>query len=81
MSEFKELQEDFEDLALHFATMLEVALLYAGAKKDKIEKISKLYIDSIDEALKDEDSEEMDREDVITVIEYMKGKYPQYFNN
>jgi hypothetical protein len=76
----KELQEEIEELSLHLADMLEVALLYAGAKKEKIEKIAKLYVDSIDEALKDDDSEEMDREDIITVIEYIKSRNKDLFN-
>jgi hypothetical protein len=76
----KELQEEIEELSLHLADMLEVALLYAGAKKDKIEKVAKLYVDSIDEALKDDDSEEMDREDIITVIEYIKSRNKELFN-
>jgi len=76
----KELEEEIQELSLHLADMLEVALLYAGAKKDKIEKIAKLYVESIDEALKDDDSEEMDREDIITVIEYLKSRHPDLFN-
>jgi len=76
----KELQEEIVELSLHLADMLEVALLYAGAKKEKIEKVAKLYVDSIDEALKDDDSEEMDREDIITVIEYIKSKNRDLFN-
>jgi len=76
----KELEEEIQELSLHLADMLEVALLYAGAKKDKIEKIAKLYVESIDEALKDDESEEMDREDIITVIEYLKSKHKDLFN-
>ena len=76
----KELQEEIVELSLHLADMLEVALLYAGAKKEKIEKVAKLNVDSIDEALKDDDSEEMDREDIITVIEYIKSKNRDLFN-
>jgi len=76
----KELEDENQELSLHLADMLEVALIYAGAKKDKIEKIAKLYVDSIDEALKDDDSEEMDREDIITVIEYVRSKNPELFN-
>jgi len=75
-----ELQEELDELSLHLADMLEVALVYAGAKKDMIEKVSNLYIDSIDEALKDDDSDEMDREDIITVIEFIKAKEPGLFN-
>ena len=78
--DINELQEEIEELSLHLADMLEVALIYAGAKKEKIEKIAKLYVDSIDEALKDDDSEEMDREDIITVIEYVRSKNPELFN-
>jgi len=78
--DIKELEEENQELSLHLADMLEVALLYAGAKKDKIEKIAKLYVDNIDEALKDDESEEMDREDIITVIEFIKGKHPELFN-
>ena len=76
----QELQEENQELALHLADMLEVALIYAGAKKDKIEKVANLYVESIDEALKDDDSEEMDREDIITVIEYVRSKNPNLFN-
>ena len=75
-----ELEAELKELSLHLADMLEVALIYAGAKKEKIEMISNLYIDSIDEALKDDDSEEMDREDIITVIEFIKAKEPSLFN-
>jgi len=78
--DIKQLQEENQELSLHLADMLEVALIYAGAKKDKIEKIAKLYVDNIDEALKDDDSEEMDREDIITVIEYLKSKHKELFN-
>ena len=78
--DIKELEEENQELSLHLADMLEVALIYAGAKKDKIEKIANLYVDSIDEALKDDDSEEMDREDIITVIEYVRSKNPSLFN-
>ncbi len=78
--DIKELQEENEELSLHLADMLETALIYAGAKKDKIEKVAKLYVDNIDEALKDDDSEEMDREDIITVIEFIKSKNPELFN-
>jgi len=76
----KELEEEIQELSLHLADMLEVALIYAGAKKDKIEKIAKLYVESIDEALKDDDSDEMDREDIITVIEYVRSKNPELFS-
>ena len=76
----KELEEEIQELSLHLADMLEVALIYAGAKKDKIEKIAKLYVASIDEALKDDDSDEMDREDIITVIEYVRSKNPELFS-
>jgi len=75
----EELQEEIQELSLHLADMLEVALLYAGAKKDKIEKVAKLYVENIDEALKDDESEEMDREDIITVIEFIKSKNPELF--
>jgi len=78
--DIKELEEENQELSLHLADMLEVALIYAGAKKDKIEKVAKLYVDSIDEALKDDDSEEMDREDIITVIEYLKSRHKELFN-
>ena len=78
--EIAELQDELQELSLHLADMLEVALIYAGAKKEKIEKVAKLYVDNIDEALKDDDSEEMDREDIITVIEYLKTKNPELFN-
>ena len=80
MSDCKELQEELEELSLHLLSMLEVALLYAGARKDKIEKVTKAYMENFEEALKDDDSEVMDREDIITVIEYIKGKYPELFN-
>jgi hypothetical protein len=76
----EELQDELNELSLHLADMLEVALIYAGAKKQKIEKVANLYIESIDEALKDDDSAEMDREDIITVIEYIKSKEPSLFN-
>ncbi len=76
----QKLEDEIKEISLHLADMLEVALIYAGAKKDKIQKVVKLYIDSMDEALKDDDSEEMDREDIITVIEYVRSKNPELFN-
>ena len=78
--DIKELEEENQELSLHLADMLEVALIYAGAKKEKIEKVANLYVESIDEALKDDDSEEMDREDIITVIEYVRSKNPELFS-
>ena len=78
--DINELEDENQELSLHLADMLEVALIYAGAKKDKIEKIAKLYVDNIDEALKDDDSDEMDREDIITVIEFVRSKNPELFS-
>jgi DUF438 domain-containing protein len=68
----EELQDELNELSLHLADMLEVALIYAGAKKQKIEKVANLYIESIDEALKDDDSAEGEldsEEDFLSIDE------------
>ncbi len=68
--------KEYEELALEIIDMLGVAFHFAGAKSEYIKKLIDIYIDEIDNML---DNEEFTQAVIITIINSIKIKYPQYF--
>ena len=69
--------EEYEELALEILDMLGVALHFAGAKKQSIEKLIDIYIQEVEQ---DDDDAAYDQEAIISLINQIKKKNPQFFD-
>lgn len=67
-----------EELSYELSIALDGLLYYAGVAKSDLEEVANLYIECSDDALEGSDAQGVD--EVITIIEYLKQKYPQYFS-
>lgn len=66
-----------EELSYELSIVLDGLLYYAGVAKSDLEEVANLYVECSDDALDGSDTQGVD--EVITIIEYLKQKYPQYF--
>lgn len=73
----KNLQEELEGLRYELSVVLEAMLLYAGAKREKLEKLIELYIDNIDEALEHSNKEGVD--EILEFVEHLKTYHGEFF--
>lgn len=73
----KNLQQELEDLRYELSVVLEAMLLYAGAKREKLEELIELYIDKIDEVLEHSDKEGVD--EILEFVEYLKTHHSEFF--
>ncbi|WP_270965568.1 hypothetical protein [Campylobacter upsaliensis] len=71
------MSKELEDLRCELSIVLEAMLLYAGVKKDKLEKAIELYIDNIDSVLENSQSEGV--EEVLEVVEYLRKHHGECF--
>lgn len=71
------MKQDLEDLRYELSIVLEAMLLYAGVKKEKLERAIEAYIDNIDEILKNSDKEGVD--EVIEVVEFLRKNKKELF--
>lgn len=69
--------EEYEELALEILDMLGVALHFAGAKKQSIEKLIDIYIQEVEQ---NDDDAAYDQEAIISLIHQIKKKNPQFFD-
>ena len=69
--------EEYEELALEILDMLGVALHFAGAKKQSIEKLIDIYIQEVEQ---NDDDAAYDQEAIISLINQIKKKNPQFFD-
>ncbi|EMG8704339.1 hypothetical protein V5Y92_000412 [Campylobacter upsaliensis] len=67
------MSKELEDLRYELSIVLEAMLLYAGVKKDKLEK----DIDNIDSVLENSQSEGV--EEVLEVVEYLRKHHGECF--
>lgn len=72
-----DLKSELEDLRYELSVVLEAMLLYAGAKREKLEKLIELYIDKIDEILEHSNKEGVD--EILEVVEYLKTHHSEFF--
>lgn len=73
----KEIEPTIDELSYELSVMLEAMLYYAGVKKDRLQDAAEIYIDCIDEALENSDSEGVD--EILVVVEYMKKHHSKLF--
>lgn len=73
----KDLKTELEDLRYELSVVLEAMLLYAGARREKLEQLIELYIDKIDEILEHSDKEGVD--EILEVVEYLKVHHGEFF--
>lgn len=66
-----------DELMYEISILLEGLLYYAGVKKDNLQEAVKIYVENIDDILKDSKAEGVD--EIIEVIEYIKKENPKLF--
>lgn len=71
---------EFEDLAVQLTDMLEVALYFAGAKKDKLEDAAQAYVEALDELFENTEEIEIGVNEIIKTINHLKKTKQEFFN-
>ena len=79
-NEREDVEIEIEELAVQLSDMLNVALFFAGVKKENLKKAVDAYLDAIDEVFDEDDDSEMGQDEIITVINYLKRNSPKLFN-
>ncbi|CBG39785.1 hypothetical protein [Helicobacter mustelae] len=69
---------EYEELAIEIMDMLAVALHFAGAKEECIEKLIDLYILAVEQ---NENDKEYNQQAMIAIIKNLKTKNPNFFHN
>ncbi len=77
--EMKDIEIEIEELAIQLTDMLNVALYFAGVKKENLEKAVDTYVNAIDEVFEDDDDGEMGVDEIIAVIKHVKRNNPSLF--
>lgn len=74
------LEMSLEEMALEVVDMLGVALIFAGAKKQNVEKLIELYSSQMDKfyELLPEDAP-YGRDEMVEIIKSLKKDYPHFF--
>lgn len=68
-----------QDLIYEINILLDAMLLYAGVKRDRLADAAQLYIENIDTVLANSDTSGAD--EVIAVVEFLRGKHAELFEN
>ena len=68
-----------QDLIYEINILLDAMLLYAGVKRERLADAAQLYIENIDTVLENSDASGAD--EVIAVIEFLRGKHAELFEN
>ncbi|WP_297989771.1 hypothetical protein [uncultured Campylobacter sp.] len=68
-----------QDLIYEINILLDAMLLYAGVKRDRLADAAQLYIENIDTVLESSDASGAD--EVIAVVEFLRGKHAELFEN
>jgi len=76
-----EAEKEIEELSTQLVDMLEVALYFAGMKKEKLSSAIEVYLNGIDEFYANNDDGEMGVDEIIEVIEYIKKTKPELFTS
>jgi len=79
--ELKESEKEIEELSIQLIDMLEVALYFAGVKKENLKDAIEIYLNGIDEYYANNEDEEMGVDEIIEVIKYIKKTKPKLFTN
>ncbi len=68
-----------QDLIYEINILLDAMLLYAGVKRERLADAAQLYIENIDTVLENSDANGAD--EVIAVVEFLRGKHADLFEN
>ncbi|WP_297913657.1 hypothetical protein [uncultured Campylobacter sp.] len=68
-----------QDLIYEINILLDAMLLYAGVKRERLADAAQLYIENIDTVLESSDASGAD--EVIAVVEFLRGKHAELFEN
>ncbi len=79
--ELKEAEKEIEELSIQLIDMLEVALYFAGVKKENLKDAIEIYLNGIDEYYGNNEDEEMGVNEIIEVIKYIKKTKPKLFTD
>ncbi|KAA6220593.1 MULTISPECIES: hypothetical protein [unclassified Campylobacter] len=71
------LKEIIDNLQYELSITLEALLLVFGVKRDKLEDAIEIYIENIDEVLKDSKNEGVD--EILEMLEYLKKEHKELF--
>jgi len=77
-NKLKEAESEIEELSMQLVDMLEVALYFAGFKKENLKNSIEIYLNAIDEVYEDEEGE-MGVDEIIEVINHVKKTQPTLF--
>ena len=72
------MNEDLEDLQYELSVVLEAMLLYAGVKRERLERAVETYIEVIDKVLENSSSQGVD--EILEVVEYLKKHNSELFS-
>lgn len=72
------LKQEIESLQYELNIILEAMLLYAGAKREKLDEVVELYIDNADSVLENSKADGVD--EVLEVVNYLKKYHSEYFH-
>ena len=73
-----EAEKEIEELSMQLVDMLEVALYFAGIKKENLKDSIEIYLNGIDEVFANEEGE-MGVDEIIQVINHIKKTKPELF--
>ena len=68
-----------QDLIYEINILLDAMLLYAGVRRERLADAAQLYIENIDTVLANSDASGAD--EVIAVVEFLRGKHAEIFEN
>ena len=68
-----------QDLIYEINILLDAMLLYAGVKRERLADAAQLYIENIDVVLQNSDASGAD--EAIAVVEFLRSKYAELFEN
>ena len=68
-----------QDLIYEINILLDAMLLYAGVKRERLADEAQLYIENIDTVLANSNASGAD--EVIAVVEFLRGKHAELFEN
>ncbi|WP_291952898.1 CDK5 domain-containing protein [Campylobacter sp.] len=71
------IKEEIQELQYELSIVLEAMLLYAGVKREKIEKAIECYIDCIDDVCSKSTKEGVD--EILEVVKYLKNHHSDLF--
>ncbi|MBK1964769.1 hypothetical protein [Campylobacter novaezeelandiae] len=70
-------EQEIEDLTYELNIVLEAMLLYAGVKRNKLDKAIEIYIENIDIILEHSTNEGVD--EILEVVEYLRAHHKELF--